>query len=229
MQFRNHFLPLFLLIVVTLSGCGGGTSEELAEDSQPSEIQLNAWIGSTNTELTLPTTAQGLTLTSSTDRNCDLLNYSVCAMGQQNILVTSNLTDTAATLTQTAWYWLENENQTSQPLAITADQFPARTSHQVIAFNNQRWLIGGWNGRMSTNDIWSSVDGVHWIQQSANADFNPRFGHQTIVFNNKLWLIGGATIDGRQNDVWRSEDGNHWRQAFTGTLRFQSEQEQKAR
>lgn len=95
----------------------------------PSKLLLKAWVGATDTEVILPTEAQGLTLTRSTDRNCDLDNYSVCDMGQQDVLTTTNLTDTAANLSQSAWYWLDNGDQTSQPLTISTDKLPRRMNH----------------------------------------------------------------------------------------------------
>ncbi|MDH3343358.1 MAG: hypothetical protein OEM07_06520, partial [Gammaproteobacteria bacterium] len=79
------------------------------------------------------------------------------------------------------------------------------------------------------NDVWSSSDGVNWVQQTASAAFSARKFHQVITFNDgsgdKIWLIGGD--DGMlRNDVWSSSDGINWTQetektAFSGRFSHQ--------
>ncbi len=210
---RVILLGIFALM---LTACGGGSDSgeaAIIEDSNISiatEVQLKAWIGASDTEIILPEQAQGLTLTRSTDSDCDLANYSVCAKGQQDILSTTNLTDTAANTTNPAWYWLQNENLLSNKLAITSNQFSSRNAHQAISFNNKLFLIGGWDGYKPTNDIWSSNDGINWIQETPNASFSARYGHELVFFNEKLWLIGGEDDTGQKNDAWSSIDGINW-------------------
>ena len=73
---------------------------------------------------------------------------------------------------------------------ISALSFSARDDHQVVTFNNKMYLIGGYDGS-DKNDVWSSTDGIHWIEETANAAFSARSRHQVVVFNNKMVLIGG--------------------------------------
>ena len=88
-----------------------------------------------------------------------------------------------------------------------------------MAFSNQLWLIGGYSSEATLNDVWSSTDGINWIQQTASATFSARFDHQVAAFNNQLWLIGG--YDGTTtNDVWSSIDGIEWRKGYRGTFKF---------
>ncbi|WP_108127069.1 kelch repeat-containing protein [Saccharospirillum mangrovi] len=105
----------------------------------------------------------------------------------------------------------------------TQAPYTARRLHQVVTFNGRFWLIGGEDGNSGRddsfvgddhyrNDIWSSADGLHWVQHSAQADFSARAGHQLVVFRQRLWLIGGESAQGRLNDVWSSADGIHWTQ-----------------
>lgn len=101
--------------------------------------------------------------------------------------------------------WILEKNQAA---------FMPRSQHQVVVHNNKLWLIGGAvhdgeNFSENGNDVWSSTDGVSWVQEIVHAAFSGRRLHEVKSFNNKLWLVGG--IDGLlQNDVWSSTDGIHW-------------------
>ncbi|WP_106791904.1 kelch repeat-containing protein [Aquimarina sp. Aq78] len=95
--------------------------------------------------------------------------------------------------------------------------FGCREKHQSVLFKNKLWTIGGYgdgsvNSGSAQNDIWSSDNGLHWIEETSNASFSPRYSHQVIVFRDKLWLIGGTDGDSsnNKNDIWSSEDGIHW-------------------
>lgn len=90
--------------------------------------------------------------------------------------------------------------------------FPARGYATLSVFNNQLWLIGGFNNNVIYNDIWSSSDGINWVQRTANANFPARWKHAAIVYNNKLWIIGGLDDNGARNDIWSSSDGITWTQ-----------------
>ena len=93
--------------------------------------------------------------------------------------------------------------------------FGGREGHQVVAFKNKIFLIGGRSKNSageiySRNDIWSSVDGVNWVEESKSADFDVRSDHQVVVFNNKMWLLGGRDYQTFKGDIWSSEDGINW-------------------
>ena len=100
--------------------------------------------------------------------------------------------------------------------------FTPRYEHQVVSFLGKLWLIGGrwsfWNHSGRKNDVWSSTDGINWMQHnpinsSGGEIFIPRSGHQVVVYKNKLWLIGGKTTPSNYSSgVWSSSDGISWTQ-----------------
>lgn len=134
------------------------------------------------------------------------------------------------------WTSTDGVNWTQQPnLQNTngaAGVFPARDSHQLVAFDagdgqgTQLWLIGGLDEDYDVlNDIWSSPDGIRWTDHGTAVDaekpsaeaFSPHAEHSVIVFDaegdssgQQLWLIGGNIGDEAVNDVWSSSDGVHW-------------------
>ena len=85
-------------------------------------------------------------------------------------------------------------------------QFPVRTNHSSVVFNNKIWVIGGVANSSRKNDVWYSEDGISWIEATPEAPFESRAEFSTEVFNNKLWVIRGN----QQADVWFSNDGLIW-------------------
>ena len=75
-------------------------------------------------------------------------------------------------------------------------------------------LSGAYDGNIETNDVWSSVDGMTWLQVTAAAAFPARAFHTSVVFNDRLWVIGSLDYSlYAQNDVWSSSDGVNWTEA----------------
>jgi hypothetical protein len=79
-------------------------------------------------------------------------------------------------------------------------------------------LIGGATytgaGDIFLNDVWTSMDGSHWVLQTANASWSPRAGHAATAINRngvtQLLIAGGQDMTGLFNDVWASTDGKVW-------------------
>eukprot|EP00752_Nemacystus_decipiens_P018886 g16942.t1 len=122
-------------------------------------------------------------------------------------------------------------------LATGEAAFPGRIGHALTVHNGRMYLSGGKNtteeftngpydpyephvGDM-LNDVWSSVDGVTWVEETDEAPFINRTYHQMVSFDNQLFVIGGqaynlaTTINGdptitELNDVWSSTDGETW-------------------
>lgn len=92
-----------------------------------------------------------------------------------------------------------------------------RNLHGTISFNKRLWVMGGFGGDgqvVSLNDIYSSVDGIHWTREVERADWSPRAAFGLVEFNNELYLFGGISGTGSSdalNDVWRSDNGINWR------------------
>jgi len=87
--------------------------------------------------------------------------------------------------------------------------FSLRTIHNSAVFNNKIWVIGGtedyYNPDKYKNDVWSSVDGIKWIEHIDSDSFHPRGEHTSIVFKNQIWIIAGFDHLNYYNDVWRSD------------------------
>ena len=70
------------------------------------------------------------------------------------------------------------------------------------------YVLGGYDGSRR-NDVWSSVDGKTWVEETANAAWSERYDHQSVLHNGRLYVLGG--YDGsRLNDVWSSVNGINW-------------------
>lgn len=52
-----------------------------------------------------------------------------------------------------------------------------------------------------------------WVQQTENANFQPRDSQGEVVFKNKMWILGGwfNSKEAPPRDVWRSADGRNWK------------------
>lgn len=113
--------------------------------------------------------------------------------------------------------------------------FTGRMDHQTVSFNGRMWTVGGKNASTYFADVYSSTNGISWIQSTVNAieyvvdgtgeilidesgervavpaTFIPRSGFQMLVFDSKMWIIGGETTGGALlNDIWYTEDGSTW-------------------
>jgi serine/threonine protein kinase len=61
------------------------------------------------------------------------------------------------------------------------------------------------------NDVWSSSDGLHWIQESVSAQWKSRMFHCTVSLNGSMYVIGGSDGKTLLSDVWGSSDrGATW-------------------
>lgn len=91
----------------------------------------------------------------------------------------------------------------------------------VTVFKDRIWLIGGKNGWWNIyevyNDVWSSEDGVNWIQNTRTANFAPRsMINGSVVLRDELYVIGGGGAgpiekSASYNDVWKSGNGIDFR------------------
>lgn len=111
-----------------------------------------------------------------------------------------------------------NLNVPNEPILASAN-FSKRNEHTTTVFNDKLWVIGGLDTQFNhLNDVWSSSDGINWIEATNSAAFAGRRGHTTIVFDNKLWVIGGVNDINPvstyfEDDIWYSSDGITWTEA----------------
>lgn len=94
--------------------------------------------------------------------------------------------------------------------------FGYRTGHQMVAFRERLWLIGGRNRTTSFADIWVSDDGVTWNREAANLAVGPVSGHRVLVEGDKLLLI---RING---EIWESSDAINWSKRLVKRFRAPS-------
>ncbi len=88
-----------------------------------------------------------------------------------------------------------------------------RYNHQMLVFNNSLWILGGYDGAdEGYQDVWSSDDGVSWIEVQDAAAWGHRFNHTAVVFDDKMWVMGGTNSFGSNvyADAWTSTDGRNW-------------------
>ena len=90
--------------------------------------------------------------------------------------------------------WYTEDGETWVEATSNAPWGP-RALLECVVFQNQLWLIGGFDGQNVLNDVWTSSDGLEWTCQTAGAPFPPRANHGVTVFNDSLWVIAG--VDGQ--------------------------------
>ncbi len=82
--------------------------------------------------------------------------------------------------------------------------YNTRFANTLLTFDGKMWMIAGYTYNEFFNDVWSSIDGAVWQQETASAEFPARMGHTSLVYNNSMWVIGGFDDDTEYNDVWFS-------------------------
>ena len=83
--------------------------------------------------------------------------------------------------------------------------------HETLVYNNKMYVIAG-NRSTENTEVWSTVNGTDWTQETANA-FIGRAGQKGVVFNDAMYSIGGEDISGRKlNEIWTSTNGSSWSQ-----------------
>ncbi|MCY7352203.1 MAG: hypothetical protein LH606_16315 [Cytophagaceae bacterium] len=88
---------------------------------------------------------------------------------------------------------------------------PKLIFYKTAVFKNKIWLMGGFDGKHHTNEVWNSTNGVHWNQVTPHAAWSARNPGGLVVFQNRIYLLGGGEIDKSNfNDVWSSENGVDW-------------------
>lgn len=102
----------------------------------------------------------------------------------------------------------------------TAD-WPGRTYHSAIGFDDKLWVMGGSDSLVGYNDVWHTTNGINWTQATSSAGWSQRDRFTTAVFDNKLWVLGGIRVSTRYNDVWHTTDGVNWTMA-TSSAQWQT-------
>ncbi|RJE73250.1 hypothetical protein BGP78_19175 [Pseudoalteromonas sp. MSK9-3] len=195
--------------------------------------ELSIAISLTNAELTWSKQSQQLELYRSTDANCDIANYTACDNSQMNLISATDalplkdgfikIKRSKYTLEhQSAYIKIAHEDYVSNTVHVTPSLPPFKLGYgaQMVSFKGKLWLFGGeYSKGLDTiwqTGIWSSIDGINWQLEVANAPFQGRAHFELIEFNEHLYLIGGSRGIGTggaevgESDVWRSDDGINW-------------------
>jgi hypothetical protein len=119
-----------------------------------------------------------------------------------------------SSLKNDVWYSSDGK---SWKLATENAGWPPRAYHQAAVLNDKIYIFGGGNyvpEYFSFNDVWSSPDGVHWVQETASAPWHSRIWFSSVVYRHHIWLMGGWSNNPYKNwpDVWYSADGKNWEQ-----------------
>ncbi|MGN6495456.1 MAG: Kelch repeat-containing protein [Agriterribacter sp.] len=63
------------------------------------------------------------------------------------------------------------------------------------------------------NIAFAQMPSPAWVQQTANASWQPRDSQGEVVFKNKMWILGGwfNSKEAPPRDVWSSADGSNWK------------------
>lgn len=157
------------------------------------------------------------------------------------IILVQGLTETSYTITEAlpintsfTWKVVARDNQggtveseifrfstrllNSREEAYTFADFDVRRGHGSVFFKDKFWVIGGFaNIEDVKSDVWSSTDGIMWVEETANAAFSGRSQFGITVFQNRIFILGGLGTSGLLADVWSSADGVNWEQETTST------------
>lgn len=112
-----------------------------------------------------------------------------------------------------------SENGADWELVTDEPGWRPRLGAAGAVFQGKMWLLGGveryYDGTAADlrSDVWSSEDGRHWEQATAQAPWAPRAYHAAAAFGDRLWVFGGGNYLPEyeaHRDVWSSPDGKHW-------------------
>ncbi|MBQ0732780.1 hypothetical protein [Aquimarina celericrescens] len=86
--------------------------------------------------------------------------------------------------------------------------------HKLIVFNNKLWLYGGIINGFTSTKIYSSDDGVNWIEETERTPFSQYNQVRMAVLNDRIYRIAGynANFDDLSDEraVYSSTDGLNW-------------------
>ena len=106
-------------------------------------------------------------------------------------------------------------------LETASAEWSPRMSGGLLVFKDRLWLMGGvqkyyfGNDDDLKHDVWSSADGVHWEQVTAEAPWQARAYIAPLAHDGRMYVFGGGNyLPNYQshNDVWSSDDGVTWRE-----------------
>lgn len=133
---------------------------------------------------------------------------STVAVAYRNRIWIAGGFDNSTGATNDVWSSADTVNWTRE---TSAAQWPVRSHHGFIVFNDVMLIFGGQAAGVFYNDVWGSTDGKTWAQV-ATAGWSARDRFAFVVFKGRLYVIAGRDAVGSRNDVWSTADGVAWTQ-----------------
>jgi hypothetical protein len=141
--------------------------------------------------------------------------HSAVVFGNRIWLMGGNQSTTGYWGFNDVWHTTDGIDWTQTVPSDPARIWPARFAHESVVFNGRIWVLGGRYGGSYFNDVWSSADGIDWVEETSDAPWSPRGYFATAVYDDRLWVIGGVNESGGGinsfGDVWSTTDGVNWR------------------
>ncbi len=135
------------------------------------------------------------------------------AVFNDKIWVTGGLDDVDTPLTD-IWSSVDGENWVNEGSL----PFGGIAAHKLIVFNDKLWIYGGLipsiSGNILSRKIFSSENGVDWVEEMETAPFIQYDSSRFIVLGDKLFRIAGFSGDiddlSPERYVYSSTDGLNW-------------------
>lgn len=102
--------------------------------------------------------------------------------------------------------------------AVKSAGFSPRSMLSAVVHNGRIYAANGaFDGNVVSvyyNDVWSSADGVNWVQETAAAPYAARCDSNLISYGGHMYMTAGVSgiFTPSYNDVWASADGKIWTQ-----------------
>ncbi len=94
---------------------------------------------------------------------------------------------------------------------INEGNFPvAIYGPKVIEFKGKLWVYGGVVLPLLSRAIYSSADGINWIEETETTPFLDESPGRLVVLNEKIYRIGGSFDFLDPKSVYSSSDGLNW-------------------
>lgn len=91
--------------------------------------------------------------------------------------------------------------------------FDAIPGNSAVVFKDRIWVFSARTFPDTTSGrIWSSGDGISWVQNAVTPAYGRRSIMAMTVFKDRIWLFGGREPATGSNfkDIWSSGDGLNW-------------------
>ena len=92
--------------------------------------------------------------------------------------------------------------------------FGAIYGHELISFNGRLWIYGGSSEGILSNKIFSSEDGITWVEETETTPFTQYQSSRFAILGNQIFRIAGYRGDveelSPERNVYSSSDGLNW-------------------